>query len=297
MYSEIDANKRKTVLLMFGFFVLVGLIAFGIGWYFQQYFITAFAIVFAAGYAFWSYYASDKLALSVNNANSIEKSDAPELWRIIENLSITNGLPMPHVYVISDPAPNAFATGRDPKHAAVAVTTGLLEIMDKQELEGVLAHELGHVQNYDIRVSMIAFGLVAAVSIISDAILRGMFWGGLSGDGDGDGNNSNPIFFIVAIVALILAPLIATMIQLAVSRKREFLADATGALTTRYPEGLASALEKIRDHGSVMKKQSASTAHLFFANPLSGKSFSNLFSTHPPIDERIALLRDMGRKA
>jgi heat shock protein HtpX len=280
-------------LLMFGFFVLVALIAVAVGWYFNDYFITVFALIFAGGYAFWSYYASDKLALSINNAVLIEKKDSPELWRIVENLSITNGLPMPRVYIINDSAPNAFATGRDPKHAAVAVTTGLLEIMSKQELEGVLAHELGHVQNYDIRVSMIAFGLVAAISIISDAILRGMIWG----DRDGDNNNSNAAIYIVVIIAIVIAPIVATMIQLAVSRKREFLADATGALTTRYPEGLASALEKIRDHGSVMQKQSASTAHLFFANPLSGKSFSNLFSTHPPIDDRIKTLREMGTKA
>lgn len=292
MYSQIDANKRKTVFLMFGFFVLVGLLALGIGWYFDSYYITVFAIVFAAGYAFWSYYASDKLALSINNAKQIEKNDAPELWRIIENLCITTGMPMPRVYVINDPAMNAFATGRDPKNAAIAVTTGLLENTTKQELQGVLAHELGHVQNYDIRVAMIAFGLVAAVSIISDAILRGMIWGG----GDDDDTGGNPVFLVIGIVALILAPIIATMIQLAVSRKREYLADATGALTTRYPEGLASALEKIRDQSQPMQKQSASTAHLFFASPLNGKSFSNLFSTHPPIDERIAALRQMGDK-
>ena len=272
---------------MFGFFVLVSLLALGIGWYFGSYAVTIFAIVFASGYALWSYYASDKLALSINNAKQIEKSDAPELWRIVENLAITTGLPMPKVYIINDPALNAFATGRDPNHAAVAVTTGLLESLNKQELQGVLAHELGHVQNYDIRVSMLAFGLVAAVSIISDMVLRMMIWGG------DDDNNSNPIAMVIGIIALILAPLVATMIQLAISRKREYLADATGALTTRYPEGLASALEKIRDNAQPMQKQSPSTAHLFFANPLSKKSFNNLFSTHPPIEERIAALRGM----
>ena len=287
MYSQIDANKRKTFFLMFGFFVLVSLLALGIGWYFGSYAVTIFAIVFASGYALWSYYASDKLALSINNAKQIEKSDAPELWRIVENLAITTGLPMPKVYIINDPALNAFATGRDPNHAAVAVTTGLLESLNKQELQGVLAHELGHVQNYDIRVSMLAFGLVAAVSIISDMVLRMMIWGG------DDDNNSNPIAMVIGIIALILAPLVATMIQLAISRKREYLADATGALTTRYPEGLASALEKIRDNAQPMQKQSPSTAHLFFANPLSKKSFNNLFSTHPPIEERIAALRGM----
>jgi heat shock protein HtpX len=287
VYSQIDANKRKTFFLLFGFSLLVSLLSFGIGWYFGSYAISIFAIVFAGGYALWSYYASDKLALSINNAKQIQKNDATELWRIVENLAITTGLPMPRVYIINDPAMNAFATGRDPNHAAVAVTTGLLETMTKQELQGVLAHELGHVQNYDIRVSMLAFGLVAAVSIISDTVLRMMFW---SGDDD---NGSNPIAIVVGVIALILAPLVATMIQLAVSRKREYLADATGALTTRYPEGLASALEKIRDNAKPMQKQSPSTAHLFFTNPLSGKSVNNLFSTHPPIEARIAALRGM----
>jgi len=295
MYSQIDANKRKTVLLMFGFFVLVGALAYGLGLYFGDYFITVFALVFATGYALWSYYASDKLALSVNGATQIQKSDNPRLWRIVENLSITTGMQMPRVYIMQDVAMNAFATGRDPKHAAVAVTTGLLDAMDDNELEGVLAHELGHIQNYDIRVAMIAFGLVAAISLISDMVLRWMFWGG---DGDGDGNNS-PFAIIAVVLAVIIAPLVALLIQLSISRKREYLADATGALTTRYPEGLASALAKIRDSakGSTMKKQSPSTAHLFFANPLNGKSFSNLFSTHPPIDDRIKALKQMETKA
>lgn len=295
MYSQIAANKRKTVFMMIGFFVLLSVVAFAVAWYFNDYFITIYALIFAGGYALWSYYGSDKLALSVNKAMEIQKSDAPELYRIVENLCITTGMPMPRVYVIEDPAPNAFATGRDPKHAAIAVTTGLVDIMDKNELQGVLAHELGHVQNYDIRVSMIAFGLVAAVGLISDMVLRGMFWGSVSGENNN--NNSNPIVAIIAIVALVLAPIVATLIQLSISRKREFLADATGALTTRYPEGLASALEKIGQHGSTMSTQHASTAHLFFANPLSGQSFSNLFSTHPPIAERVAALREMGTKA
>jgi heat shock protein HtpX len=293
MYSQIEANKRKTIFLMFVFFAIVGGIAYGVSWYFNDYIIVIFAVIFAFSYALWSYFASDKLALSVNKATQIEKKDNIRLWRIVENLCITTGMPMPKVYIMDDPAPNAFATGRDPNHAAIAVTTGLLDIMDDNELEGVLAHELGHVQNYDIRVAMIAFGLVAAVSLISDMILRWMFWGG---DEGGDGGNS-PVVMVIGIIALILAPIVATMIQLSISRKREYLADATGALTTRYPEGLASALQKIENHGSVMKKQSASTAHLFFANPLNGKSFSNLFSTHPPIEDRIKALHEMGKKA
>jgi heat shock protein HtpX len=296
MYSEIDANKRKTILLMFGFFVLVGAIAYGVGWYMQTYSITLIAIIFGIFYVLWSYFGSDKLALSINNAKPIEKADNPKLWRIVENLSIANGQPMPKVYIIDDLAPNAFATGRDPKHSSVAVTTGLIKILDKNELEGVVAHELGHIKNYDIRVAMVAFGLVAVVSIISDIVLRWLFWGRAFGDNN-RGSNSNPMIMIFGVVALILAPLVATMIQLSISRKREYLADATGALTTRYPEGLASALEKIRDHGSAMKKQNPSTAHFFIVNPLKAKSFMNLFSTHPPIDDRIAALRKMETKA
>lgn len=295
MYSEIESNKRKTILFMFGFFVLVSLVAYGVGWYFKEWFITAFALVFAIGYALWSYYGSDKLALSVNNAVQIEKKDNPRLWRIVENLAITDGLPMPRVYIIDDPAPNAFATGRDPKHAAVAATTGILDMMTDTELEGVFAHELGHIKNFDIRLAMVAFGLVAAVSMISDMVLRMMFWGSAFGDDDSPGGN-NPVFMLVGIIALILAPIVAGLIQLAISRKREYLADATGALTTRYPEGLASALEKIENSGSVMQKQSPSTSHLFFANPLKGGNLAGLFSTHPPVDERIARLREMGGK-
>lgn len=296
MYSEIDANKRKTVLLMFAFFVLVGAIAYGVGWYLQTYSITLIAVFFGIFYVLWSYFGSDKLALSINNAQPIEKKNNPRLWRIVENLSITNGQPMPRVYVINDPALNAFATGRDPQHSAVAVTTGLLDTMNDNELEGVLAHELGHIKNYDIRVAMVAFGLVAVVSIISNIVLRWLFWGRAFGDNSRGGNN-NPMIMIFGIVALVLAPLVATMIQLSISRKREYLADATGALTTRYPEGLASALEKIRDRGSTMKKQNPSTAHFFIANPLKSQSFMNLFSTHPPIDDRIAALRKMDKKA
>jgi heat shock protein HtpX len=194
---------------------------------------------------------------------------------------------MPKVYIIDDPAPNAFATGRDPNHAVVAATSGLLDMMTDTELEGVIAHELGHVKNYDIRVSMIAFALVAVVSIIADIMLR-MTW-----FRSRDDDNDNQLFFVLGIMGAILAPLVATLIQLSISRRREYLADATGALTTRYPEGLASALQKIGQHGSALKRQNASTAHLFFANPLKKRGFSNLFSTHPPIADRIQRLRNM----
>lgn len=229
------------------------------------------------------------MALAVNGAKEIQKSDDPRLWRTVENLSITDGLPMPKVYIMDDPSPNAFATGRDYNHSVVCATSGLLQIMDDNELQGVIAHELGHVKNYDIRVNMLAFALVGVISLIADFFLRFMFWGG----GDNKERANNQITIILAIVAAILAPLAATLLQLAISRRREYLADATGALTTRYPDGLASALEKIEKAGSVLKKQNTSTAHMFFTNPLKGHSLLNLFSTHPPIEARIKALREM----
>lgn len=292
MYSEISANKRKTVFIMLCFIVLIG----GLAWLFSAVYLRqpsfAYAIVAgAAVYAFIMYYSGSRLSLAVNGAQEIAKKDNPRLWRIVENLSITDGLPMPRVYIMDDPAPNAFATGRDPKHSAVCATQGLLDIMNNTELEGVIAHELGHVKNYDIRVNMVAFALSAVVAIIADIILR-MTW--FRGD---DRENDNQAFFILGIVAAILAPIVATLIQLAISRKREYLADATGALTTRYPEGLASALEKIEHTGSALKKQNTATAHLFFTNPLKGHSLAGLFSTHPPIEDRIRRLRSMGTHA
>lgn len=293
MYSQIAANKRKTVFMMLVFISLVA----GLGWLFAMYSgepaITPFVLIGAGVYTLISYLAGSRMALAMNGAHQIEKRDNPRLWRIVENLSITEGMPMPKVYIIDDPAPNAFATGRDPKHAVVATTTGLLDIMTDHELEGVMAHELGHVKNYDIRVSMVAFALVAVISILADIMLR-MTW---FRSNDNDNGSNNSVFFVLGIVAAILAPIIATLIQLAISRRREYLADATGALTTRYPEGLATALEKIGKHGSSLKKQNPSTAHLFFANPLRKSNIMRLFSTHPPVEERVAKLREMGHNA
>ena len=295
MYNQIAANKRKTAFLLVGFFALVAGIAYLLSYVYQNTSVFVYALVFSVIYATWGYYASSRLALGINGAQQIQKSDNPRLYRIVENLAITNGMPTPKIYIIQDSGLNAFATGRDPEHASVAITAGLLDALDDAELEGVMAHELGHIKNYDIRVSMIAFALVGVVSLLCDIFLRVSFWG-RAGDDDND-SQSNSILFALSILALILAPVVAMLIQLAISRKREYLADATGALTTRYPEGLARALEKIRDGGATLKRQNSSTAHFFIANPLKGASLSNLLSTHPPIEERIKILRNIGDKA
>lgn len=291
MYNAIAANKRNTVLIMA---VFVGIIA-AIGWVVSLYYgntsISYWVIGGAAIYALIQYYAAGKLAVAATGAKEIEKRDNPRLYRIVENLAITTGMPMPKVYVIDDPAPNAFATGRDPNHAIVAATTGLMEIMNDTELEAVMAHELGHVKNYDIRVSMIAFGLVSAIGILSDVALRMFFFGGERRE-----SNVSPVVLIIGVILIILAPIMAALIQMAVSRQREYLADATGALTTRHPEGLASALEKLAEAGRPMKRQSSATAHLFFSNPLKPSFFSKLFSTHPPLEDRIARLRKNANK-
>ncbi len=290
MYSEISANKRKSAFIMLVFFMLVGLLAWGIGAIYDDFGLSIMIAVIAFFYIIWSYFAAGKAVLALNGAKQIQKRDNPRLYRIVENLAITDGMPTPKVYIIDDPAMNAFATGRDPNHAVVCATTGLLDAMTDQELEGVMAHELGHVKNYDIRVSVIAFALVGVVAIIADLFWRISFFNSL----DDDSPSSGVVGLVVFVVVVILAPIAATMLQLAISRKREYLADATGALTTRYPEGLASALEKIQANSSVVKRQNKSTAHFFFANPLKKQAGASLFSTHPPIDERIKRLRNMG---
>ncbi len=270
--------------------VFVGLVA-AVGWavstYFGNSYLTPWILAGAAIYALMQYFFASKLAVAMTGAVEIEKRDNPRLWRIVENLAITNGMPMPKVYIMDDPAPNAFATGRDPQHAVVAATTGILEIMSDREMTAVMAHEMGHVKNYDIRVSMIAFGLASALGILSDIALRMMWFGG----GDNDNRPSNPLFMAVGIIVIILAPVMAALIQSAISRQREYLADATGAMTTRDPEALASALEKLQTYGQPMQRQSTATAHLFFNNPLKTSTIMNLFSTHPPLEDRIARLR------
>lgn len=291
MYKAIAANKRNTIFIMAIFVGLIGAIGWAVSYVYGNRSIAVWVIGAAAVYALIQYFAASKLALAMTGAREIEKRDNPRLYRIVENLAITTGIPTPKVYIIDDPAPNAMATGRDPKHAIVAATTGIMDVMNDRELEAVMAHEMGHVQNYDIRVSMIAFGLVSAIGILSDLAMNMFFFGDRR-----EGNNTSPIVLIVGIVLIVLAPIMAAMIQMAVSRQREYLADATGALTTRDSEGLASALEKLAQYGRPMQHQSSASAHLFFNNPLKPGFFNNLFSTHPPLDERIARLRGNANK-
>ena len=293
MYSAIAKNKRNTLLIMAVFVALIGALGLLIGYVYGDgtYTLPVVIVISAGVYALLQYFIASKLAMAMTGAKQIEKRDAPELWRIVENLAITSGMPMPKVYLINDPAPNAFATGRNPKSAIVGATTGLLEIMNKRELEAVMAHEMSHVKNYDIRVSMIAFGLVSAIGLLADIVLRMMFFGG-----NNDNRNVHPAVYIVGLIVVILAPIFATIIQLAVSRQREYLADASGTLLTRDTEGLASALGKLKDYGRPMQKQSSSTANLFMNNPLKPGFFAKLFSTHPPLDDRIARLRSNAEK-
>lgn len=291
IYQQIASNKRKTILLIFGFLIFAIVFGYIISLFFDLGLVGlgVFLIIFGV-ITYISYYNSDKMVLSLSNAKPVKKEDYPQLYSIVENLSIGLGQPMPKIYVIQDSAMNAFATGRDPQHSAVAATTGLLESLDKQELEGVMAHELSHVRNYDIRLMSIVSILAGSMAIISDFFLRSLFFGG----GDND-RKSNGLLVVVALIAAILAPIAATLIQLSVSRKREYLADASGALLTRYPEGLASALEKISKHPKI-KNSSHATAHMFIENPFGEKArdfFSNLYSTHPPVKERIQRLREM----
>lgn len=290
MYSNIASNKRRSIMIMMLFLFLLAGIGYAVELYTGNTGSFFVILIFALFWSLVSYFTSARMALGINGARQIEKSDSPKYYRTVENLAITTGLPMPKVYIIDDPALNAFATGRDPDHAVVCVTSGLLETLNDTELEAVLAHEMGHIQNYDIRLMMIVFACVSIIGFISDMFLRFTFWG------DNDREGGNPIVMVLAFVLIILSPIIALLVQLAVSRQREYLADATGALTTRYPEGLISALEKIGKSSSSLKKQNTATAHLFFANPLKSSAIRNMFSTHPPIESRIARLQESKNK-
>jgi heat shock protein HtpX len=289
MYKAIASNKRNTVLIMTVFVGLITAMGWAVSYFFNDTYITLWVLIGALIYALIQYFAAGALAVAMTGAQQIEKKDNPRLYRTVENLSITLGIPMPKVYIINDPAPNAFATGRNPQHAIVAATTGLLELMDDRELDAVMAHEMGHVQNYDIRVSMIAFGLVSAIGVLSDIVLRVLFFGG-------DRRNVHPAVFIVGIVVIILAPIIAAIVQMAISRQREYLADATGAMTTRDSAGMASALTKLLHYGKPMQKQNSATAQLFISNPLQPSFISKLFSSHPPLEDRIKRLNENADK-
>jgi len=290
LYTHQTENISKTWALMFVFLCVVIAVGWAISLYFNNPGILTVAVVMAVLMNIFSYWFSDSIVIAMAGAKPAEGSEWLELNRIVENLSITAGLPKPKVYIINDPAPNAFATGRSPKHAAVAVTTGLLNMMDRSELEGVLAHELSHIGNRDMVVSTVAVVLVGFVTIVADFFWRAVFFGG----GDRDRDNRNPLIAVIAIALVVLAPIIATLLQLAISRRREFLADASGALLTRYPEGLASALQKIGSYSAPMRTANNATAHLYIANPFgagAARSFiTKLFSTHPPVEERVKAL-------
>jgi heat shock protein HtpX len=289
VYTEQNKNTRKTWLLMSTFLVIIILLGYFISYYYNSPVILYFAIIFSLLMNVMSYWYSDKIVLSMSGAKEAGHDEYTDLYHIVENLSITAGLPMPKVYIMNEAAPNAFATGRNKDHAVVAVTTGLLKILNKSELEGVIAHELSHIGNKDILLQTVIVVLVGFVSILANMFMRGGM--GRGRDNDSKGGN---ILAIVGVILVILSPIFAKLIQLAISRKREFLADASGVLLTRYPEGLASALQKISGANIPMSNPNNATAHLFISNPFKnkssafgGKKVSSLFSTHPPVEERI----------
>jgi len=291
MYSAIAANKRNTVFIIAIFLVVIGGLGVLVAWIYDSWAIAIVVFAIALAYAVFQYFVAGSETLALSGARQIQKSDNPRLYRVVENLAITEGLPMPKVYIINDPAPNAFATGRDPEHAAVCATSGLLDIMTDRELEGVMAHEMGHVKNYDIRVSLIVFGLVVAIGLISDIIFRMIFWGGRSRNSN-LGGPAVLVVIAIGLVAAVLAPVTAAVVQAAVSRQREYLADATSALTTRDPEGLETALAKLQTNFQPVRRTNSSMAHMWIADPNRPGIMSRLFSTHPPIPDRIARLEN-----
>lgn len=293
LYTHKDSNIRKTWILISIFLVFI----IGLGWLFSYQFessiILVVAVIFSSLMSFTSYWYSDKIVLKMSKAKKIEKQDNPELYRLVENLCITAGLPLPRIYIIDEIAPNAFATGRNAEHAVVAVTKGLLEKLDRSELEGVLAHELSHIGNRDILLQTVVVILVGMVVLLSDWFVRWSVFGRSRRNNNQGGGQFAGIMILIGFALAILSPLIAALIQLSISRKREFLADASGALLTRYPEGLASALEKISADQTPLKAANKATAHLYISNPFKGKKVSKLFMTHPPIEERTNALRGM----
>ena len=291
LYTHQDENIAKTWILMAGFLCVVIGIGWAVSYYFNNPGILVFAVVFALVMNIGAYWWSDKVVVAMAGAKPADPAQYPELHRVVENLAITAGLPKPKIYIINDPAPNAFATGRNKEHAVVAVTSGLLQMMDQNELQGVIAHELSHIGNRDMLLSTVAVVLVGFITLVSDFFLRSTLWGG---GGRDNNDRQNPILVIIAVALIVLAPIVATLLQLAISRKREFLADASGALLTRYPEGLANALRKIGAYQAPMRRASNATAHLYIANPFGPKAamkgLARLFDTHPPIEARIKAL-------
>lgn len=291
MYSAIARNKRNTWFILIGFVAVLGAAGVLAGWLAgQNWWVTAFILLFTAGYAVAQYFFADREALALSGAVAVSQHDAPRYYRLVENLCLTTGTPMPALYVVDDPAPNAFATGRTPEQAAITVTTGLFELMTDRELEGVLGHELGHIRNYDIRVSLVVFGLVVAVGMLADLGLRLAFFGGRSRGG----GQAQVVLLLFGLVAAVAAPFLGAIVQAAISRQREFLADATSALTTRDPDGLAAALETLAEHGRPLQKANTSMAHLWIADPLRPSALTRLLATHPPLPDRIARLHAMG---
>lgn len=294
LYTQADSNIRKTWFYLTGFLIFIIFIGWIISYFLDSYLILYIAVAYSILVSFFGYWYSDKIVLGLTGAKIIEKSDNPELYRLVENLCITAGLPLPKIYLLQENQPNAFATGRDPKHGVIAVTTGLLERLERTELEGVVAHELAHIGNRDALLQTFVVILTGVVVIMTDFFFRIAFWSRRSDNKD---NRAQAIMFLVAIVLAILAPLFANLMKMAISRKREFLADASGALLTRYPDGLASALEKISQDANPMRVANNSTAHLFISSPFRGKQngswLTKLFMTHPPIEERLKALRNM----
>ena len=290
MYKQIAANKRNTVLIILVFIALIAAVGCAVAYFVGDWVVSIWVLVVATIYALIQYFAAGSLAVAMTGAREIQKKDNKRLYNIVENLSITAGLPMPKVYIIDDPAPNAFATGRDPKHAIVAATTGLLDIMNDKELTAVMAHELSHVKNYDIRVSMITFGLVCVLGFIADLGMRMALYGNRRSSDD-----RSPVGALIILLVSIFAPIAASVAQFAVSREREFLADASSVNLTRYPEGMISALKKLDSHTQPMKRQNPATEALYINNPMRKGFIGNLFSTHPPIEKRIERL-EHGKK-
>lgn len=286
MYSSISENKRNTVIIFMVFIAIISGIGLYFSYIYKNDYIFIILLVFSILYALVQYNISKSIVLYINGAKPVSREIAPGFYAAVETISITAGLPMPKLYIIDDESPNAFAAGTNPEKSIICATTGLLNIMNKSELEAVVAHEMSHIKNYDIRVSMAAVALTSVIELISELVLRFFIWS------DDDNDNRNPLIVVLGLLFVMISPLLALVTRLAISRQREFLADATAVLLTRYPEGMISALQKLKNNGKPLRKQNSTTANLFIVNPMKRSFFQNLFSTHPSIDDRISRLKD-----